>query len=235
MLWDVGTAPVTLSATRSETLRPLPRPPESELTNVHACQTIHEHPHLFKVVTPIDVDRFDAALASHPNWPLVESVVTGLREGFWPFADFAGLDVPDTWEEVHGGLTAEAASFVTSYAQEEEEADRYSSPFSSLLPGMICMPLYAVPKPHSDKLRLVNDHSAGPHALNSGIRKCDVGMRQDNVQDLGTNLLHLRHTSGDIPVWLFKSDVANTYRLLPMHPLWQLKQVVHISGVYRVD
>lgn len=228
--------PVTPSATRSETLRPLPRPPESELNNAQAWRTIRTHPHLFRVVTPINVDRFEAALALHPNRPLVESVVTGLREGFWPFADFADLDLPETWEEVHGGLTGDAASFVASYALEEEEAGRYSESFGSrLLPGMMCMPLYAVPKPHSDKLRLVNDHSAGPYALNSGIRKSDVGMRQDNIQDLGTNLLHLRRSLGDVPVWLFKSDVANAYRLLPMHPLWQLKQVVHIGDSYRID
>lgn len=227
---------MTPSATRSETLRPLPSPPASELRNLPAIETIQANPRLFDVVTPINVDRFEAALATHPNRPLVESVVKGLREGFWPFADFEGLEVPESWEEVHGALSDEAAEFVSSYAVEEEQAGRYSPPFgSSLLPGMVCMPLYAVPKPRSDKLRLVNDHSAGAHALNCGISKCDVGMRQDNMQDFGRNLLHVRQEVGDIPLWLFKSDVSNAYRILPMHPLWQIKQVVKINGVYRID
>lgn len=97
------------------------------------------------------------------------------------------------------------------------------------------MPIYAMPKPHSDKLCLVNDHSAGPYALNHGIDKEDVGIHQDNVLDLDNNLLYLRCTLGNVPLWLFKSNVANIYRLLPMHPLWQLKQVVRIDGKFRVD
>ena len=105
------------------------------------------------------------------------------------------------------------------YAEEEEEQGRYSPVFSEdLLPGMYSMPLYAIPKPGTDKLRLINHHSAGQHPLNDAISKDDVGMRQDNVQDLGANLLHIRQQCGNIPVWLFKSDVANAYRLLSMHP-----------------
>ena len=57
MLWDAEHMPVMLSATRSATLRPLPRPPESELNSARAWQTIHDNPHLFNVVTPIHVDR----------------------------------------------------------------------------------------------------------------------------------------------------------------------------------
>ncbi|THH15240.1 hypothetical protein EUX98_g9495, partial [Antrodiella citrinella] len=122
------------------------------------------------------------------------------------------------------------------YATKEELAGRYSAPFNfDLLSGMYSMPIHAVPKPHSDKLRLINNHSAGPHSLNSFIDKDDVGMRPDNVQDLGRNLLFLRQELGDIPLWLFKSDVSGAYRLIPMHPLWQLKQVVTINGLRRVD
>lgn len=236
LLWDDNAPSVTPSADRSETLRPLPAPPRSETDNTNALETLRTHSELFDVVTPIDVHRFELELRAHPNRPLVDSVLRGLREGFWPFADYEGLDVPDTWEEDCGELPSEAAEFVAEYAQEEEDARRYSQPFGQrLFPGMVCMPLYAVPKPHSDKLRLVNDHSAGSYALNAGIKRADVGMRQDNVQDLGQNLLNIRQTHGDIPIWLFKSDVSHAYRLLPMHPLWQLKQVVRIRGEYRVD
>ncbi|KAH8096949.1 hypothetical protein BXZ70DRAFT_1030838 [Cristinia sonorae] len=42
------------------------------------------------------------------------------------------------------------------------------------------------------------------------------------------------HLSGK-PPWPFKSDVSGTYRLIPMYPLWQLKQVVTVNGERRVD
>lgn len=237
-LWsDEQNVSVTPSDALSESLRPTPGPPPSELNNTTAWRTITSHPELFDVVTPVDVDRFEAALRTHPNRPLVESVVSGLREGFWPFADFEGLTFPVTWDEVsRQELTPEALEFIQQHAADEERLGRYSAVFGAdLLPGMYSMPLYAVPKAETGKLRLVNDHSAGDFALNTGIDKEDVGMRQDNIQDLRTHLTSARDTLGDIPLWLFKSDVSNAYRLLPMHPLWQIRQIIAVDGKRRVD
>lgn len=159
----------------------------------------------------------------------------GLREGFWPFANEED-SFPETWDQGVVPLEGEALKFAEEYAETEEALGRYSTVFGTeLLPGMCAMPLHAVPKPNSSDLRLVNNHSAGQYALNNMISRDDVGMRQDNVQDLGQNLVHFRELNGDAPVWLFKSDVSNAYRLLPMHPLWQIKQVVTINGARRVD
>lgn len=221
LLWEEYGPDITPSATLTETLRPLPSPPPSAFKDRDALETIAERPDLFQVHTPINVDLFERLLADHPNQPLVQSVVRGLREGFWPFADAEGLEVPSTWEEERRfELDAEQAAFIAQYAEDEERAGRYSAPFGrDLLKGMVCMPIYAVPKPRSEKLRLINNHSAGPWALNSLIDKGKVGMRPDNVQDLGRNLLNFRQVHGDAPVWLFKSDVKNAYRLLPI--IWK--------------
>lgn len=135
------------------------------------------------------------------------------------------------WDAKNSTLDADEKQFILQYISDEEEAGRYSSAFTGeLLPGMYSMPIHAVPKPNSDKLRLINNHSATEFSLNDMISREDVGMRQDNVQDLATNLLHFRNSSPNQSVWLFKSDVSNAYRLLPMHPLWQLKQVVSVDG-----
>ncbi|CDO72461.1 hypothetical protein BN946_scf184980.g2 [Trametes cinnabarina] len=236
-LWDQhDNHAVTPLATLSESMAALPSPPLSELQNTTALQTIRDHPHLFDVVSPLNVDRFQELLATHPNRALVDSVCRGFREGFWPFANPSVGDFPSSWEESSSLLDDEALQFASKYAEEEEAAGRYSAPFSGdLLPGMYSMPVHAVPKPHSDKMRFINNHSAGRFSLNSMINKHEVGMRPDNVQDLARNLLHFRSIHGDAPVWLFKSDIANAYRLLPMHPLWQLKQVVSVNGLRRID
>ncbi|THH16009.1 hypothetical protein EUX98_g9370 [Antrodiella citrinella] len=234
-LWCQEETAVTPSATASETLRPIPGPPPAALNDAAAWNTINSHPHLFPIKTPIDVDRFETLLISHPNRPLVESMIHGLRYGFWPFAHHVP-EAPDIWDEPNYTIDDDARSFISHYAAEEQAAGRYSPPFTfDLQPGMYSMPIHAVPKPHSNKLRLINNHSAGPFALNSFIDKSDVGMRPDNVQDLGRNLLTLRQDSGNVPVWLFKSDVSGAYRLIPMHPLWQLKQVITINGERRID
>jgi hypothetical protein len=48
-------------------------------------------------------------------------------------------------------------------------------------------------------------------------------------------LLSLRRIHGDRPLVMFKSDVAEAYRLLPMHPIWQLKQAVFVDGEGHID
>ncbi|GBE80967.1 hypothetical protein SCP_0306900 [Sparassis crispa] len=235
-LWEHCDQYTTPLASLSEHLRPIPGPPQNELNNPVSLRTITDNSDLFQVVTPIAVDCFEALLSSHPNRPLVDSVLRGLREGFWPFAETDHLEFPDTWDGGSIPLTEEASTFISQYAEEEEGLQRYSHPFGpDLLPGMYSMPVHAVPKPHSSKLRFINDHSAGPFSLNAMIDKANVGMRPDNVQDLGCNLLRVRKLHGNIPIWLFKSDVKNVYRLIPMHPLWQLKQVVSVNGLRRID
>lgn len=100
---------------------------------------------------------------------------------------------------------------------------------------MYAMPIYSIPKLHSDKHRLINNHSAGPFSLNAMINKNNIGMQPDNVQDLGHNLLSFQVRHGSQPVWLFKSDVSKAYCHLPMHPLWQLKQIVKINNSCYID
>lgn len=45
------------------------------------------YPSDLKVDTPFNIDKFASLLADHPNRPFVESVISGLRHGFWPLDD----------------------------------------------------------------------------------------------------------------------------------------------------
>ena len=98
------------------------------------------------------------------------------------------------------------------------------------------MPIHTVPKPHSEDLRLVTDHSAGPFSLNSMIdHTCVTGFPLDNMHHLGEMLLNTRRSIGNVLLTLWKSDIADAYRLLPVHPLWQAKQIVTVDGERYVD
>ena len=68
----------TLSAPR------LPGPPANELLNSIANHTIAMYPHLFAVVSPVNVDHLEELLATHPNCPFTLSLCAGFRKGFWP-------------------------------------------------------------------------------------------------------------------------------------------------------
>jgi hypothetical protein len=217
---------------------PLPRPPPEEFTNREAESTIRQYPHLFRIITPINVQRFEDLLQSHPNRPFVESVCVSLREGFWPWANTQKEEYPNTWDfSDRPPKTEHEADFLRGQRDTEIDAGRYSESFGSkLLPGMYSTPVHAVPKPRSEKLRLVNDHSAGKFSLNSMITREDVaGAKMDSISDLIRALLRFRKDHPNTPLVLFKSDVSAAYRRLPLHPLWQLKQIITIDGEKHVD
>ena len=236
---DVETSP-SYSPTAWSTLMdvPLPRPPPEEFANLDAMTTICENPHLFKLVTPINIDRFEELLGTHPNVPFVESVCTSLREGFWPWANTQKREYPITWDfSDRPPKTELEAGFLRDQRDVEIAAGRYSEGFGkNLLPGMYSTPIHAIPKPRSEKLRLVNDHSAGTYSLNSMIAREDVaGARMDSISDLIGVLLQYRKHHPDTTLILFKSDVSAAYRRLPLHPLWQIKQIVTVDEIRHVD
>ena len=233
---DVDSSPL-VSPTAACTLsdEPLPRPSTQEYSNLDAMNTVRNNPHLFKIVTPINVDRFEELLETHPNKPFVQSVCTSFHEGFWPWANTQKEEYPATWDfSERPPKTERKAGFLRDQRDIEIEAGRYSESFGTeLLPGMYSTPIHAVPKPRSAKLRLVNDHSAGP---NSMIAREDViGAKMDSISDLVGALLRYRKLHPYKKLVLFKSDVSAAYRRLPLHPLWQVKQIITIDDCRHVD
>ena len=237
-LWEKGSTLSLSTAEWSETAAPLPRPPELEVSNPIYLRTIADNPTLFQVSTPIKVDVFESLLKDHPNPAFVKSVCAGLREGFWPWADTLNGGFPITHDETRPlPLNPEHASFIRDQCLKERLKGYYSEPFGTdLLPGMYSMPVHAVPKPHSSDLRLINDHSAGPFSLNNMIDHSQVtGFPLDNMRHIGEMLFDIRRNLGSIPLDLWKSDIADAYRLLPMSPFWQIKQIVTVDGQHHVD
>jgi hypothetical protein len=129
--------------------------------------------------------------------------------------------------------------FIRAQRDDEISKGRFSQSFGTeLLPGMYSMPIHAVPKPHSENLRLINDQSAGKFSLNSMIIWPDVGKTKlDTLTDLFNSILEFRRVPGNesASLILFKSDVSEAFRQMPVHPLWQLKQINTIDGLRHVD
>ena len=56
------------------------------------------------------------------------------------------------------------------------------------------------------------------------------------MHNLGASLINARRAYGaTVPLVVFKSDVSQAYRHLPLHFLWQLFQIVTIDGMRHVD
>jgi hypothetical protein len=238
-LWNIDSSLSSSIAEWSETAIPLPSPPLSELDNSIAQRTIADNPSLFSIVTPINVTRFRELLASHPNPLFVDSVCTGLRSGFWPWATTLRDGYPSTYDGARPTpADPKKAAFIRDQRDVEIAKGRFSLPFGpDLLPGMYCMPVHAVPKPNSSDLRMVTDHSAGPFSLNSMVdHDLVTGYPLDNMTHMGEMLReNHRLTGGSLPMVVWKSDIAEAYRLMPLHPFWQLKQVNTVDGLRYID
>src|SRR5260370_28885718 len=130
---------------------------------MHVTETIKQFPDLFQIVTPIKVDVLTHLLQLHPNCPLVDSILGGFCEGFWPGAKsellsalLHGLDNQQR-EDVSGDATLD---FLCMQRDMEVSLGQYSSSFRyDLLPGMVAQPCFAMPKPGTSKFRLINDHT----------------------------------------------------------------------------
>ena len=57
----------------------------------------------------------------------------------------------------------------------------------------------------------------------------------DSISDLIGALLRYRREHPNKRLVLFKSDVSAAYRRLPLHPLWQIKQIITVDGHRHVD
>jgi hypothetical protein len=221
-LWKNSPSPSPTTAEWSETAQPLSRPPLRETQNPIALKTITDNPSLFQVSTSVNIDIFQSLLRNHSNPDFVHSICQGLHEGFWPQADTLHVDFPTTHNESQPTPTNEIhATFLRDQCLKERLKGYFSLSFGSeLLPGMYSMPIHAIPKPHSTDLHLVTNHSVGPFFLNNMIDHSQVtSFPLDNILHLGKMLLDVCCSIGNVSLTLWKSDITDAYRLLPMSPL----------------
>ena len=238
LYWEGKVEGISRLALISEHLLPLPCVPDDELQNEIVTRTISENEHLFSIVTPIKIDRLASLLVNHPNPPFVSSVLRGLREGFWPWAD-THHDIYPTTKDYFKPREYEdnIKDFLRDQRDLEISLNRFSDSFGpELLPGMYAMPIHVIPKPYTDNFRLITNLSAGDFAPNTMIEKSEVtNLPLDTISELGAALIAFRRAHGDVTLVMWKSDVSQAYRRMPMHKRWQMKQIHTIDGERYVD
>jgi len=220
-------------------MAPLPRPPANEYNNQSLLDTVRNYAYLFETKVLIKVDHFKAMLRRHPNQPLVDSICRALREGFWPWADTHPLSYPESWDNSDRLIKSEPERlFINVQVTKEVGLGRYSQPFRPVfLPGMYSSPLHTVPKEGSTGFRLIKDQSDSIYSPNSMISRDNIaGTCMDGLKQLGASLHDFQRVHGD-HMWLvmWKSDIQSAYWNMPIHPLFQLKQIVMVDKRHYVD
>jgi hypothetical protein len=129
LVWGQIDDDISPAARYSLFAEPLPRPPQSELQNVIANETISAHPQLCKITCNINTKKFNHLLRDHPNQPFVQSVLLGLTEGFWPWAEPQdGYPVTHN-EPQHPPRTDRERDFLLTQRKKEIDAKRFLRPF----------------------------------------------------------------------------------------------------------
>jgi hypothetical protein len=233
-VWDFEEDEVqSPAAAFSVSAAPLPRPPADWLQRpLYQAKLQLLAPH-FETRSTIRVNRLSHMLKSldHPNPIFVESVVLSLRDGFWP----PMKSLPDAVVELDNhGTCAMQPDKLRELRDTELAQGRFAGPFATN-PGLLVNPLGLVPKPRSDKLRLITDQSAGRPSLNDRIDKDRCRVSYDSLHHFAPSLVgaHRRHAVEGLVVW--KSDAKAAFRHLKMHPLFALLQVYKIDGAYYMD
>lgn len=64
-----------------------------------------------------------------------------------------------------------------------------------------------------------------------------TGFLLDNLAQFSEMLIQLQQQQSDLfdALVVWKSDIAEAYRLCPMHPLWQIKQAVCVGSEFFID
>ena len=181
---------------------------------LHAVSPIPVLPPSARVVhTPLRVDAWAMLLSDHPNQVLVQSLLDGLslgvRIGFNPSASCrsAARNMPSALAH---------PDVVQTYLEAELVAGNVAGPFDpAILEGVVVNRFGVIPKANKPgKWRLIVDLSHPPDSsVNDGISSADASMSYSRIDDAAHLIVNAGHGA-----FVAKIDIANTFRIIPMHP-----------------
>ena len=205
----------------------------SDLLCFDFCRPPHPHTNyiLHAVSTPLRLEAWEAALASHPDQAFAHYICDGLRFGFRIEFQYGS---PLKSASANMPSAIHHPQVVTNYLQDELSRGRMLGPFHSLqgLPPLHINRFGVIPKGHNTgKWRLITDLSF-PHgrSVNDGIDRSLSSLSYTTVDDIAAVVAQLG--TGTL---LAKVDIESTYRLIPVHPQDRPLQAVQWEGKYYID
>ena len=158
--------------------------------------------------SPLNLVELNLYLAGHPNQQFAAYIYQGLQYGF-----YVGLTHSSTYlrSSTHNHPSStERPCVVTDHIHLESQHGRLIGPIPPSLTHMQLSPIGLVPKPHSEKFRLIMDLSSPQgHSVNDGISPTLCSLQYasvDIIRQLGRSTL------------LLKIDLSNAYHIVLVHP-----------------
>ncbi|XP_044143987.1 uncharacterized protein LOC122933207 [Bufo gargarizans] len=180
-------------------------------------------------LSTINVPVFTALMSQHPSRHLSDFLISGLTEGFHTgilYMPTGTLECPNLLSALHNPTAIDAL-----IAQEVTEGfvlgPFKTPPFATWRTN----PIGIVTGKSSQKQRLIIDlsapHGTGNPSLNSLIPSEEFSLQYTTIDHAITAI-----RQAGVGAWLSKTDIANAFKLLPIHPtLWHLHGIKW-SGKY---
>ena len=153
------------------------------------------------------------ALLTHPDRKWVDSLLTGMQEGFW-----IGLHPAAHCSSAHRNLLSsqDHQAIVSAFLQEQVQSGYILGPYSpDLCPGVICSSLGVVPKSSPGKFRIIVDLSSPKgHSINNNLCRHLTRVAYSSVED-ATMLMQALGPG----TMLAKINIRNACHIIPIHPL----------------
>ncbi|KAJ3816558.1 hypothetical protein F5880DRAFT_1463414, partial [Lentinula raphanica] len=164
---------------------PLPGPPPSVCEDPVIQKALTDYKDFLKIQTPYDVDKLSTFLSFHPNRPFVESVLEGLKSGFWP-CHSGDWESNDSFFDDNYDMKDLDLEAVRVYRDKEVGACRWSNPILSFCHPLKLSPMFVVWQGDSHKARVITDQTAS--GLNMGVSREDAHVRYDDMRSFGAAL-----------------------------------------------
>ena len=162
--------------------------------------------------SPLRVDRLAPYLARHPDPRFAQYVAHGLAYGF--HIGFSRTSSLKSASRNHPSSN-DRPMVITNQIHEELCLGRLSGPIAQPLAKYAQVsPIGLVPKPHSEKYRLIVDLSSPRgRSVNDGISPLNCSLQYASVDDAVAIITQLGRGTR-----LVKLDMSNAYRVVPIHP-----------------
>jgi hypothetical protein len=189
------------------------------------------------VVTPLQPDALSSLLKALNIFKKWEWVIRGIEHGF-----DVGIKTPVSKTIIlpNHSSTNKDPSFIDDYIYSEEQAGRYSQPYcpaqlEAIIGPFRTSPLGLVPKPGSDKPRLIQDLSFPRNdpdlpSVNSGIDASQFPTEWGTFDETAAMIAHL--PPGCMAATF---DISAAYRTTPVRPDQQNHLCIMWRGQVRVD
>lgn len=164
------------------------------------------------ISTPLRVEAWQAALASHPHRDWVESLLNGMRSGF-RLGLRSNVRYQSSKRNHPSALTQ--PQVISSYLQRQVEAGYTIGPLDpKACSGVVVSSLGVVPKSTPGKFRVIVDLSRPPNlSVNDNLHREWTHTSYSSVDDAAL-LMHALGTG----TLMAKLDIREAYRIIPIHP-----------------